>query len=95
MSVPITKSHIHEARALLARGAAVLLDVRTPDEYSDRHIQGAINIPLQELSHRMGEIGRGRAVVVYCRSGARSAAASQMLRAAGHQVLDIGAMHNW
>jgi rhodanese-related sulfurtransferase len=43
----------------------------------------------------MGEVPRDRAVVVYCRSGGRSAAAAAMLRGAGLAVLDVGPMDAW
>lgn len=83
-----------EAHQLVARGA-VLLDVRTPEEFAAGHLEGARNIPLGELSARMGELPRDRPVVVYCRSGARSARAVARLREAGYQARDLGAMSAW
>jgi rhodanese-related sulfurtransferase len=50
---------------------------------------------VQELGRRMAEIPKNRKVVVYCRSGGRSAQAAAMLKAAGYQVLDIGPMSAW
>lgn len=70
----------------------VLVDVRTPAEYAEAHAEGAINIPVQELPRRMGELQRSRPVVVYCRSGARSAAAATMLRSAGYAVEDCSTL---
>jgi len=85
----------HKGRELVANGA-LLLDVRTPDEFRDRHLDGANNIPVQELASRVGELGaRDRPIVVYCRSGARSASAATLLKSAGYEVLDIGGMGNW
>lgn len=85
----------HNARELVAKGAT-LLDVRTSEEFCERHLPGAANIPVQELSVRLHELPAGeRPVVVYCRSGGRSAMAAELLTRAGHQVLDIGAMDNW
>jgi len=83
-----------DARNWIAQGA-LLLDVRTTGEHAGGHIEGARNIPVQELGARIGELPRGRQVVVYCRSGARSAAAASMLRSAGFEVLDLGPMHAW
>ncbi|MBI5512663.1 MAG: rhodanese-like domain-containing protein [Deltaproteobacteria bacterium] len=85
-----------EARRLVANGAA-LVDVRTPAEFAAGHLEGAANIPLQELDARIAEVGdRARPVVVYCRSGTRSAAAARMLRGAGYRsVHDLGAMSRW
>ncbi|MFN7700729.1 MAG: rhodanese-like domain-containing protein [Deltaproteobacteria bacterium] len=85
------KQSSHDGRRRVAEGA-VLLDVRTPGEFADGHVNGAKNIPVQELAHRVAELPRGVSVVVYCRSGARSATAAQMLRARGHEVLDVGPM---
>jgi phage shock protein E len=85
----------HQGRELVANGA-LLLDVRTPDEFREHHIDGATNIPVQELGSRMGELGpKDRPIVVYCRSGARSATATSMMKSAGYQVLDIGGIASW
>lgn len=83
------------ARKLVAEGA-LLLDVRTPGEYAAGHVDGAVNIPVQELGARIREVGpTSRKVVVYCRSGARSASATGMLRVAGYDVTDVGGMSNY
>ncbi len=85
-----------DAKRLVENGA-VLLDVRTPEEYAAKHIEGARNIPVQELATRLDEVGpRDRPVVVYCRSGHRAAKATEMLRGAGFtEVHDLGAMSRW
>lgn len=81
------------ARDLVTRGAR-LIDVRTHHEYAAGHLPNSVNIPVLELEERMDEVGRGAdPVVVYCRSGARSATAANMLRRAGYRsVCDLGAM---
>lgn len=75
---------------------AVVVDVRTPAEYAAGHYEGARNIPLNELRARAGEIGpRDQALVIYCASGARSAQAAEVLKAAGFtNVTDAGGMAN-
>jgi phage shock protein E len=85
-----------DAQSLVKQGA-LLLDVRTPGEFADRHLEGATNIPVQELGARMSEVGaKDRVVVVYCRSGHRSGNAAAMLRDAGYtRVHDLGAMSRW
>lgn len=85
-----------EAHQLVAKGA-LLLDVRTPSEFASGHLANAVNIPVQELDKRIGEAGpKDRPIVVYCRSGRRSAMAKSMLQKAGYaKVLDIGPMSNW
>ena len=94
---PFEKSqhNAHNARDLVANGAA-LLDVRSPEEFNERHLAGAVNIPVQELAGRVEELEpKTRPIVIYCRSGARSAAAAQVLKRAGYVVHDIGGMGNW
>ena len=85
-----------DARQLVAQGA-VLLDVRTPAEYAGGHLDGAVNIPLQQLADRLTELRpTDRPLVVYCRSGARSRQATELLREAGFgAVHDLGAMDRW
>jgi len=66
------------------RGGAVILDVRSPDEFGDGFYPGAKNIPVNELPHRLADVGpRSKPVVVYCASGGRSAVAAQILKANG------------
>jgi rhodanese-related sulfurtransferase len=80
----------------VAAGAA-LLDVRTPEEFREGHVPGARNIPVQELARRLSEVGPpGTPVVVYCKAGARSATAAELLRGAGYpQVLNLVHQGNW
>lgn len=82
-------------RQLVEQGA-LLLDVRTPAEFSEGHVPHATNIPVQELGARLGEVGpKTRPVVVYCRSGGRSSSAAQLLKREGYAVRDIGPMTAW
>lgn len=71
-----------EAVEMINHQDAAVLDVREPGEYSGGHILNAVNIPLNALEGRLGELTawRGRPVVVYCRSGPRAARASALLR---------------
>ena len=83
-----------EARRLVREEDALLVDVRSPQEFAGGHAEGALNIPLRELSARRGEIPSGRKIIVYCLSGARSASAASVLRGHGHEVLDAGGLSN-
>jgi phage shock protein E len=65
------------------KAGATVLDVRTPAEYQSGAYPGALNIPVQELDRRLGEIHKDRPIVVYCASGMRSASAERLLRARG------------
>ena len=66
-------------------GSAILLDVRTPDEYAGGHMEGFGNIPLDDLRDRLDEIEPGKPVYVTCQSGLRSYIACRILEANGHE----------
>ena len=85
-----------EARRLAQAGAR-LVDVRTPSEFAAGHLPGAINLPLGELSRRLGELGaKDSIIVLYCRSGARSGSAARSLKAAGFSAVhNLGGMGRW
>lgn len=89
-------ARVAEMRSLVSDGG-LLLDVRTDGEFAAGHLPGAVNIPVGQLASRRKELGpRGRAIVVYCRSGARSGAAARILRGADERrVEDLGPMSNW
>lgn len=61
----------------------ILVDVRTSSEFRQGRLPGAINIPLDQLSNRVGEIAKDRPVVVVCASGNRSQTGAQTLSQAG------------
>ncbi len=67
----------------------ILLDVRTPAEHAQQAIPGSHLIPLQELGHRMGDLPKDKEIVVYCRVGNRSAAASSFLARHGYSVKNL------
>ena len=74
----------------------LLVDVRTPEEFASGHIAGAVNIPLDALQNRLGEVSSDQPVVVYCRSGNRSAQAAQILERAGYNsIYDLGGIIAW
>jgi rhodanese-related sulfurtransferase len=73
-----------------------LLDVRTPEEFASGHIAGAVNISLQTLQSNLASVPKDQPVVIYCRSGNRSATAAQVLAEAGYtQVFDMGGILRW
>jgi rhodanese-related sulfurtransferase len=84
-----------EARRLVAEEGAFLLDVRSTEEFGSGHVEGATNIPIQELDSRLAEVPEDKPVVVYCLSGGRSAMAARELTAAGRDVYDLGPMSAW
>ena len=93
-----------DLRAQVAADASslVILDVRTPEEFASRHIDGAVNIPVDEIDRRKAEIDKltggdaNKPIVVYCAAGSRAAVAKQALVAAGHtKVTNLGGISNW
>jgi rhodanese-related sulfurtransferase len=73
-----------------------VIDVREPYEREAGHIAGTTHIPLVDLSARAGEIDKERAVVFYCRVGARSDMAAQAFRASGYKALSMeGGLVRW
>jgi phage shock protein E len=76
-------------RIAWADQALFVLDVRTPEEYAAGHLPGAVNIPHDQLATRLGELSgaRERDIVVYCRTGRRSAEALGVLDDAGFKRL--------
>ena len=72
---------------------AIIVDVRTPDEFRDGAFPGAKNIPLADLGRRMAEIPKDKPVVLYCASGARSSSAARAMKQAGYaDVINAGGL---
>jgi len=86
-----------EEAARLREEGAFILDVRQPEEWEAGHIPGATLIPLGELPDRMDEVPVDQKVVVVCRSGNRSAQATQFLRQNGYHLVTsmAGGMNQW
>jgi len=79
---------------LMANGA-IVVDVRTPAEFKDGHINGALNLPLQTLSSNLNKLKKDQVIITCCRSGSRSGMARRQLQAAGYtQVYNGGAWSN-
>ncbi len=86
-----------QAHAKVSQGA-FLLDVRSPGEFAEGHLAGAVNVPVNELEATLSSlpVDRNREIVVYCRSGLRSSRARTILLKAGFaKVGDLGGMSNW
>ncbi|MDI1444126.1 rhodanese-like domain-containing protein [Polyangium sp. 6x1] len=89
------------ARKLVAEGG-VLIDVRTPEEYAERHLDKATNIPVGELETRLSEVekltggDKTKPIVVHCAAGPRAARAKKILLGAGYtQVTNLGGINDW
>ena len=79
-----------EARDKMKKDAsAILLDVRSKQEYEEYHLEGAICIPTYELANQISKItmNKEQTIIVYCQSGARSKKAVNLLEKMGYQNL--------
>ena len=76
----------------------IILDVRTVEEFSDKHIPGAINIPNETIgTDEIPELpDKNQLILVYCRSGNRSKQASEKLAALGYtNIVEFGGINDW
>ena len=77
-------------KQLIADGALVV-DVRTPAEYKSGHIKGSINIPVDTIKSKVGELKqKNKTIITCCRSGARSGMAKGILRSRGLEAHNGG-----
>jgi rhodanese-related sulfurtransferase len=99
MSDPQTQPEPLSATAvseIAGSGEVELIDVRQADEFEAGHIAGARHIELGELPSRAAEINRDQKVVFYCRSGTRSAMATDAFAEAGYDVHNMtGGLISW
>ncbi|MDO9068075.1 MAG: rhodanese-like domain-containing protein [Deltaproteobacteria bacterium] len=75
-----------DAKSLLEKNRNVyLLDVRTPQEYTQGKLAGSVLIPVGDLERRIGEIPKNRPIIVYCAVGSRSRYAAGLLSQRGYK----------
>jgi|tagenome__1003787_1003787.scaffolds.fasta_scaffold20967519_3 rhodanese-related sulfurtransferase len=80
----------------MAREGVPLIDVRSPDEHDAGHIPGDRPIPFDQLKDEAASLPQDEPVVLYCRSGDRSGAAAQALRASGYDAYSVeGGLLEW
>ena len=76
----------------------IILDVRTPEEFAEKHIPGALNVPNESIgTEEIKELpNKDQLILVYCRSGNRSKQASEKLVALGYtNVYEFGGINDW
>ncbi|MCL1990793.1 MAG: rhodanese-like domain-containing protein [Defluviitaleaceae bacterium] len=98
--VPIGGQHVSEERAevLVVEEGAALIDVRSPSEFTSGHIEGALNLPLNQIETLIVAQfpAKDTLIVLYCQTGFRSSQAIRLLTNLGYtHVYDMGAMSNW
>ncbi|MFM7359248.1 MAG: rhodanese-like domain-containing protein [Sediminibacterium sp.] len=76
--------------AQLLRDGAVIIDVRSQDEFSSGHIPGSRNIPLNELPGKMNLLDKSKTIITCCASGMRSSSAKGILKSNGFQHVHNG-----
>jgi len=86
-------------QSIKSTDAPLVLDVRTPEEYKQGHVPGAVNIPHTEVAARLAELGdkKDRSMVLYCEKGGRAAKAADVLSKQGFTNLKhlTGDMSAW
>lgn len=89
---PVRQVDVDGLKADLERGAVPLLvDVRSAAEYAEGHVPGAVNVPLDQLESRLGELGsKDQELYVICQSGRRSMLASATLASKGFRPVNVG-----
>ena len=80
----------------LAKRGAVIVDVRSPQEYAGGHIRGSVNIPLNDLQRQLKRLpDKQKPIITCCASGMRSASAKSILRSQGYaEVINGGGWHS-
>ena len=95
----VQKITADEAHELMTSNEVVVLDVRTPEEYAEKHIVNARLLPLDTIDEAAAAEAapdKDAPVLVYCRTGVRSAEASQKLAALGYKhIYDFGGIVDW
>ena len=81
--------HWHDVRDLPRDGSVILLDTRTTAEYAQGHIEGFVNIPLDELRNRLGELDRKKKVYITCQIGLRGYIAARILSQNGYDAYNL------
>lgn len=92
------KITVEEAKAMMDGGGVTVVDVRTPEEYAEEHLPGAINLPNEALGAELPEElpEQTASLILYCRTGVRSKQASDKLVELGYKaVYDMGGIVDW
>lgn len=91
--VTVKDVHTDEFATIISDTSKIqLVDVRTPEEYAEEHLERAVNIDVNDstfLQHATASLEKGKTVAVYCRSGKRSALAASLLAKQGYNVINL------
>lgn len=92
------KIDAEEGKRMMDSGGVAVIDVRTPSEYAEKHIPGAVNIPNEDIGAQKpaGLDDLDETLIVYCRTGVRSKQAADKLIGLGYRnVYDMGGIVDW
>lgn len=92
------KISAQDAKSIIDSEDVIILDVRTPEEYNSGHIENAVLLPVTEITDKAEEVlpDKDAKILVYCRSGNRSATAAKDLINMGYtNVFDFGGINSW
>lgn len=83
-----------QLHSFIKENDALLLDVRTPKEFSRGYIEGAVNINVDDLRERIGELDKNKTYVIYCQVGLRGYLANRILRNLGYNAVNLNGGYN-
>jgi phage shock protein E len=83
------------AAHVAAQNGAMIIDVRTREEFNAGHVQNAVNLPVGVMQRYYGQIPKDKEIIVYCRTGSRSRAAADFLEKKGRKVFDVATQNEW
>lgn len=88
---------VEDLKEMINNGA-IIIDVRTPQEFNGGNLKGAINIPVQVIGSKIDEIknlNKNNKVILYCKSGGRAGTAESILQKNGIESINIGGYSSW
>jgi len=90
----VSDEDLTKAREAVKNGA-LIVDVRTPKEYREKHIPNAINIPIGNILKGQINLPKDKEIVLYCRTGSRSGVVAKVLKEKGWSVYDVANQSEW
>jgi len=90
----VSDKDLIKARKAVKNGA-LIVDVRTPEEFKKKHVKNAINLPIKEIMKGKINLPNTKEIVVYCRTGSRSSTVAKVLREQGWSVYDVATQSDW
>ena len=90
----ISDEELIQARDAVKNGA-IIVDVRTPKEFREKHIKGAVNVPIDAIMKGQFKLPKDKELVLYCRTGSRSSMSAKVLKEQGWSVYDVATQGEW